>query len=302
MSSTSIGSTLASATIGRTDSTVSREPNGEQAVVAEHAAAAAGICMSSKKLRERIARLADRGRIEDDDLHVVGVDLARLLRIDRGVDLVEVVAVVLAIAVFPQDLDADRPLVVRRELLDALGERAPVRPLGEQLPHVGFGERDVVLLVAVGADPDLQREVERLADVDLLFLAGDFDEQQVAGFALRGDEVERPRCERLAVGADGDRRDVEVAGSGRRDGEGIDHAGAGRRVAVDVRDLRAPRGLAERFDAEAGDFGDRRRIEVGGVRNLDLQRDRHADVGLARRDAGPHVGGRGFERKADRGK
>ena len=161
---------------------------------------------------ERIARFADRGRIEGHDLHVVGVDPAGLLRIDRGVDLVEIVAVIDAVAVLAEHLGADRPLIAGGELLDAFGKRAPIRPLGEQLPHVAFAERDVVFLVAVGADPDLERQVERLADVDLLLLAGDLDEQQVAGLALRGDEFERPRRERLAVGVDVDRRNAEAAG------------------------------------------------------------------------------------------
>ncbi len=178
-------------------------------------------------------------------MHVVGVDSARLFWIDRAIDHVVVIAVTFARAVLAEHFHAHRPLIVLGKLLDLRLERAPMGPLGKQLPHVPLGERDAEFLVAIGTDPNVERHAERLADVDLLLFAFQFDEQQVTRLTFRGDELERLGGERLAVGADVDRRDLKSTRPRRCHSERINDADILRHRAIDPRNVGALRRLAQ---------------------------------------------------------
>ena len=79
----------------------------------------------------------------------------------------------------------------------------------------------LMLAVAVGPEPNLERQVQGLADINLLFLAGNFDKHEVARVAFRGDEIEGLGLVVGAVGVNRDRRDAKLPLRGGRDLIGI---------------------------------------------------------------------------------
>ena len=155
------------------------------------------------------------------------------------------------------------------------------------MPHIGFGQGDVLLCIVKGFDPDFQSQFQRLPDKHLVLAACDFHKQQISCFALRGDKTQLFRGDAVSVHLETDRWDFEGPFAARRDQILHHNTVTLAPAAVDDRGLRTLHWRASRTNITTINVGNGWLLVFRGVVNRELQHDRRANPGFLGRE--PHI-------------